>query len=109
MLDDAILAELKKRAALKGTDPNTVVLTPFVNHDLRRVIRTHLEALGVKTAVAEAVIGHTKGTFDGTYNLYEYYDEKLHAVQAWAKRSAQIIKDCRPCSMARTSRSSRRA
>jgi len=68
---------------LREKDPNAV-LAPWVIHDIRRTLRTRLTALKVPTEVAEAVIGHGKRGLERHYNLYEYADEKHHALELWA-------------------------
>src|SRR5258708_5211402 len=73
-LDRAILDELPSG------------LPPFVNHDVRRTVRTHLAALPIAPLVAERVIAHAKQGLDKTYNLYEYLPEKRHALELWAAR-----------------------
>ena len=59
-------------------------LEPFVIHDIRRSCRTYLSKLRIQTEVAEAVIGHGKRGLERHYNLYEYADEKRHALELWA-------------------------
>ena len=48
-------------------------------------MRTGLSRLGIRRDVAELVIGHSVGGRLGqTYDLYEFADEKRHALDAWA-------------------------
>jgi len=88
-LQRGIVAGIKDRLdarmleILREKDQNAV-LEPFVIHDLRRTMRTRLTQLRVQTEVAEAVIGHGKRGLERHYNLYEYRDEKAHALEAWA-------------------------
>lgn len=53
-------------------------------HDLRRTCKTGLSKLGCPSAVAEAIIGHTKGGIEGVYNLYQYELECKEWLQKWA-------------------------
>jgi integrase len=78
-LDKAMSAEL-------GAEP-----PPFVVHDIRRSVRTHLAALPIPPLVAERVIAHAKQGLDRVYNLHEYADEKRHALELWASRLRDII------------------
>jgi integrase len=64
---------------------------PFVNHDIRRTVRTHLAALPIAPLVAERVIAHAKQGLDKTYNLHEYASEKAHALDLWAVRLRSIV------------------
>jgi integrase len=60
-LDGIVLEELRKFAA----DPKRVTLTPFVNHDLRRTVRTGLSALRIGEEVREAVLAHVRPGIKG--------------------------------------------
>ena len=44
-LDRIMLEELRQLAIERGNDPERVALPDFVNHDIRRSVRTHLSAL----------------------------------------------------------------
>jgi integrase len=68
---------------LKAKDPNAK-LERWVVHDVRRSFRTRLTQLRIQTEAAEATIGHGKRGLARHYNLYEYRDEKAHALEAWA-------------------------
>lgn len=61
----------------------------FRPHDLRRTGRTELARLGVSKHIAERVLNHSKEVIEGTYDLYEYLDEKRAALNAWAQRLAK--------------------
>ena len=52
-------------------------------HDLRRTGRTSLGRLGVTPFIAERVINHSKDALQGTYDLWEYFDEKRAALERW--------------------------
>ena len=62
----------------------------FKPHDLRRTGRTELARLGVSKHIAERVLNHSKDVIEGTYDLYEYLDEKRVALNAWAQRLAKL-------------------
>ena len=63
-------------ARRRGEDHRAVTLASWVNHDLRRTVRSGLSALRVPHNIAEAILAHRPGIV-GTYNLheYEYEDE----------------------------------
>lgn len=52
-------------------------------HDLRRSVRTGLARLGCPSAIAEAILGHTKGGIEAVYNLHRYEQECREWLQKW--------------------------
>jgi integrase len=60
-------------------------------HDLRRTARTHFSALPFDNRVREAVLDHRPGGIERTYNLHDYYAEKLALLTAWEKRLLAIV------------------
>jgi integrase len=65
-LDALVLEELRKLA--KGKDAKRVTLPDFVNHDIRRTVRTHLSALRIGEEVREAVLAHVRSGIKGVYD-----------------------------------------
>jgi integrase len=55
----------------------------WVNHDIRRTVRTQLSALKVPDEVAEAVIGHGRRGIQGVYDQHHYLPEKREALTRW--------------------------
>jgi integrase len=90
-LDRRMLRTLKALARRRGEDHDAVTLAGWVNHDLRRVVRSGLSALRIPHNVAEAILAHRPPGIVGTYNLHEYEDEKAEALEAWAQRLAAIV------------------
>jgi hypothetical protein len=90
-LDRRMLRTLKAMARHRGEDHQAVDLPGWVNHDLRRVVRSGLSALRIPHSVAEAVLAHRPPGIVGTYNLHEFQDEKAEALEAWAQRIASIV------------------
>ena len=90
-LDRRMLRTSKAMARRRGEDHHAVDLPHWVNHDLRRVVRSGLSALRVPHDVAEAVLAHRPPGIVGIYNLHEYQDEKREALEAWAQRLASIV------------------
>jgi integrase len=95
-LDAEMLLTLRALARAAGDDPAGVELKPFVNHDLRRTLRTGLSALRIDRDVREAVLAHTLGGIEGVYDLYDYLPEKKHALERWAERLRNIEAPSRP-------------
>jgi integrase len=60
----------------------------FTLHDLRRTMRTHLAALGVRSEVAERCLGHKLRGIEETYNTHDYLNEHRVALE---KRTALLM------------------
>lgn len=59
---------------------------PWVVHDLRRVVRSRMAAMGVREEIAERVLGHgPKTKIVRTYNTYDYLPEVRDALEKWGK------------------------
>lgn len=65
-------------------------IDPFKPHDLRRTGRTELARLGIPKHVAERLLNHKKENLEGTYDLYEYLDEKRVALERWEQRLLEL-------------------
>ena len=66
----------------------------FSPHDLRRTAATHMTGPHCKVSrfILERILNHTDQTVTGQhYDLYEYDDEKRHALDTWTARLAQVI------------------
>jgi integrase len=85
-----VTSEVKKRLDARMTDLMGKEITPWVNHDLRRTVRSRLSELRVSADVAEAVLAHVKPGIRGVYDRYELFDEKRHALELWATRLRSI-------------------
>jgi integrase len=90
-LDQHMLGALRKMAELRGDDSKAVELTGFVNHDLRRTVRTRLSALKVQDHIAEAVIGHGRKGIARVYDMHRFEDEKREALTLWAAKLRSIV------------------
>ena len=90
-LDRRMLRTLKALARQRGEDPASVVLPPFVNHDIRRTVRSQLSRLKVTEEAREAVLAHARPGIKGTYDLHDYLDEKREALELWAARLRTIV------------------
>ena len=97
-LDAAMLTELREAARQRGDNPDKLKLRPWVNHDLRRSVRTRLSALNIGPSarkisqeVKEAVLAHARPGIIGTYDVHGYQQEKLEALEAWGAALADIV------------------
>lgn len=87
-IDDLISA---RRTARGGK-----ALNPWVIHDLRRTVATGLGGLKITEAIISKICGHApKGVTNQIYNLYEYIDEKRHALDAWSAHVRQVLESPR--------------
>lgn len=75
-LDKAMVAALKE-------DDEEAMLSAWINHDLRRTVRTRLSELDVMDEVAEAVIGHVPTALVRTYNQSDRMKVKRDALVRW--------------------------
>jgi integrase len=90
-LDRRMLVQLQALARERGQDPAEVELPHFVNHDLRRTVRSHLSRLKVEEVAREAVLAHARPGVKGVYDLHDYREEKREALQLWAARLRAIV------------------
>jgi integrase len=87
---DAAMLEI----ARAETGNPELTIPKFRLHDLRRTFSTGMNALGIAPHIVEASLNHVSGHkagVAGTYNKYEYYDEKHAAVECWARWVALVI------------------
>jgi integrase len=91
-IDARMLRTLRAFARMRGADPEMVKLEAWVNHDLRRTLRSRLSELRVSSDVAEAVLAHVKPGIRGVYDRHEYLDEKRHALELWAGKLCDIVR-----------------
>jgi len=90
-LDAMMLEELKLTAAESDKDDKRVTLPAFVNHDIRRTVRTHLSALRIGEEVREAVLAHVRPGIKGVYDQLQYLEEKREALTLWNARLHSIV------------------
>jgi integrase len=62
----------------------------WVLHDLRRVVKSKLAALGVDKPVANRILGHDVGRIDLTYDLHGYENEMAAALALWSAELQRI-------------------
>ena len=95
-LDAMMLAELREMAKLRGNKPESVKLPGWVNHDIRRSMRTGLSSLKIPREVAEATLAHARPSLIGVYDLHDYQQEKLQALEAWGAKLSGIVEPDEP-------------
>jgi integrase len=82
-LDAKMLRSMRALARRHGEDPAEVKLDAWVNHDLRRTVRSGLSRLRVDHDVKEAVLAHAKPGLAGVYDKYDLLEEKREALERW--------------------------
>jgi integrase len=90
-LDALMIEELRKLATERGKDTKRIAMPDFVNHDIRRTVRTHLSALRIGEEVREAVLAHVRPGIKGVYDKHQYLDEKREALTLWNARLRSIV------------------
>jgi integrase len=83
-LDARMLRTLRALARRRGDDPSRVTVPSWVNHDLRRTLRTGLSKLRIDRDIREAVLAHTRPGVEGVYDRHDYQAEKKDALERWA-------------------------
>ena len=70
-----------------------VGLEDFQPRDLRRTCATGMARAGAPRFIVSRVLGHVDRTVTGVYDRFEYLNEKRVALDAWARRVAQILEN----------------
>ncbi|HXB77797.1 MAG TPA: integrase arm-type DNA-binding domain-containing protein [Bradyrhizobium sp.] len=89
-LDARMLRTLRALARTRGDDPAAVALE-WINHDLRRNVRSGLSRLKIAEEVREAVLAHARPGIKGVYDQHDYLDEKRDALLLWGARLRSIV------------------
>ena len=77
---------LDKRIAAAGHK-----IEPWTLHDLRRTFATGLQRLKVEPHIIEACLNHAPPKLQRTYQLHDYADEKLAALNRWAAHVDAVV------------------
>jgi integrase len=90
-LDSRMLRTLRACARMRGEDYRSVELPHFVQHDVRRTVRSQLSRLKVAEEVREAILAHARPGIKKVYDIHDYLEEKRQALELWAARLRSII------------------
>jgi integrase len=90
-IDARMQRTLRALMRRRGEDPAKVTLPPWINHDVRRSVRSNLSRLKVAEEGREAVMAHVRPGIKGTYDLHDYHDEKREALQLWHARLRTLV------------------
>jgi integrase len=90
-IDKRMLLTLRALARRRGDDPAAVEFKPWVNHDIRRTVRTRLSRLKIAEEIKEAVLGHARPDNQQTYDIHDFLNEKREALELWAAQLRSIV------------------
>jgi integrase len=90
-IDARMLRTLRALARQRGDDPANVELAHWVNHDVRRTIRSRLSRLKISEEAREAVLAHARPGIKGVYDHHHYLEEKREALELWAAQLRSIV------------------
>lgn len=90
-LDRRMLLTLRALARKRGEDFRAVELPHFVQHDVRRTVRSQLSRLKVAEEVREAILAHARPGIKKVYDIHDYVDEKREALELWGARLREIV------------------
>ena len=86
---------LDKRIAAARAAAGKKPIPPWVVHDIRRSVITHMNEHGIAAPhVIEFVVNHVSGTkagVAGVYNRSEYANERRAALEAWGRHVASLV------------------
>jgi integrase len=74
-------------------DQATGPLPHWQLHDLRRTARSLMSRIGIRSEVAENLLGHVQPGIVAVYNRYEYVQEKAQALRQLAGLIDNILRD----------------
>lgn len=89
--DKHMLRTLRAMARHRGDDSSRVELPHWVNHDIRRTVRSRLSRLRITEEAREAVLAHVRSGVKGIYDHYDYLPEKREALELWASRLRDVV------------------
>jgi integrase len=95
-LDVGMLRTLRAMARQRGDDHRAVELASWVNHDLRRTVRSNLSKLEIAEEIREAVLQHVRPGIKGTYDVHDYHREKRDALTKWCNHLRTIVEPTPP-------------
>jgi integrase len=78
-------------SAGKPVTENRLGVEPFTPHDLRRTATTLMAKCKIIKEHRERVLNHKLEKLDGTYNIYDYDDEKQAALETLERKLKSII------------------
>lgn len=93
-LDHRMQLTLRAMARRLGDDRaqvKQIKLEGWVNHDLRRTVRTNLSELRIPDHVAEICLGHGRRGLQRVYDQHTYLSEIREALTCWATKLSEIV------------------
>jgi hypothetical protein len=90
-MDRRMARTLRALARVRKEDPKQVKLPHWVNHDVRRTVRSQLSRLKVTEEAREAILAHARPGIKGVYDIYDYLEEKKEALELWSLKLREIV------------------
>lgn len=80
-------------AVVEAAECEGVVIESWRLHDLRRTVKTGLQALKIPSEISHRVLNHISSldAMDRVYGLYDFLDEKREALDLWASHVTELI------------------
>jgi integrase len=78
--------------AKKQIDKLTGPLASWSLHDLRSTAESRMAALGIVQEHRDAVLGHARPGLQKIYNKFDYAEEKVEALRAYAAHLMEVVK-----------------
>ena len=72
---------------------NTLRITAFVPHDLRRTAASQMTSMGIDRLVVGKILNHAEKGVTSTYDRHSYDREKRRALDVWGRRLKQILEE----------------
>jgi integrase len=85
-----VKGEISGFSKLKRRLDKLAGVTGWRLHDLRRSAATHMQELGVRNEIVQAVLNHAIPGVGGVYLRAELEGEKAEALRAWAAELERI-------------------
>jgi hypothetical protein len=86
-----MLLTLRALARKRGEDYRAVELPHFVQHDVRRSVRSQMSRLNIAEEVREAILAHARPGIKKVYDVHDYRDQKREALELWARCLKAIV------------------
>jgi integrase len=90
-LDQEIERILRSQLPPEKKDAPAPLMPNWRVHDLRRTAKTLMQRAKVRPDVSERVLGHAIPGVAGTYDQYEYFDEKRDALERLSAEIRRIL------------------
>ena len=88
---DDYVCEGGRGEAARGGIARAFTVRDFTPHDLRRTAATRMAQAGITAFVVARVLGHTDPSVTAIYNRFDYFEDKLRALEVWQYHIAEVV------------------